>query len=250
VAGAVTGLRVKLGSKTADDQGMARDRAAMLFCAPLPPVHIPRDAPVAIGRHKSCGLSVRREDISRRHAEVRREGDAFVLRDLGSTNGTFVNGEEIGESHRLSPGDHIELGSCTISFCEIDTHANEDDEDPDSVLTMVASRPTGREAFNGDLGEIPTFAVLQVLEIWNKSGILVLDTPDGTGMICFRNGSPFHAETGKLCGFDAALALIGARSGSFRFEPQDVSFESTLECTVTEMLLESCRLEDESRGED
>ncbi|MBW2272728.1 MAG: FHA domain-containing protein [Deltaproteobacteria bacterium] len=206
---------------------------------------------MTIGRHKSCRLSVRREDISRRHAEVSREGSAFFVRDLGSTNGTFVNGEEIGESRRLIPGDRIELGSCTINFCEIDASVNDhDDEDPDSDLTIVSSRPSGREAFNGDLGEIPTYAVLQMLELGNKSGILVLETPDGTGMICFRSGSPVHAETGKLCGFDAALALIGARSGSFRFEPQDVDFESTLECSVTEMLLETCRIEDEQKLED
>jgi hypothetical protein len=227
---------------------MANDRAAMLFCAPLPPVHIADDTPVVIGRHKSCGLAVRCEDISRRHAEVSREGDAYVVRDLGSTNGTFVNGEEIGESHRLAPGDRIELGSCMVNFCEIDGSVNGSHDDPDSLLTLVASRPTGREAFHGDLTAIPTFAVLQVLELGNKTGILSLETPDGSGIICFRNGSPIHAETGKHCGFDAALALIGARLGSFCFEPQDVSFESTLACSVTEMLLEGCRLEDEEKA--
>lgn len=222
----------------------------MLFCAPLPPVQISGEAPVVIGRHKSCDLAIRHEDISRRHAEVSREGDDYLLRDLGSTNGTFVNGQEIAESHRLEPGDHIELGSCTVNFCEIDAGVD-DDGDPDSALTMIAtSRPSGRNAFAGDLAEMPTFAVLQILELGNKTGILVLDTPQDTGMICLRNGSPVHAETGKLCGFDAALSLIAAKTGSFRFEPQDLSMESTLACSVTEILLESCRLEDEEKLQD
>jgi pSer/pThr/pTyr-binding forkhead associated (FHA) protein len=51
--------------------------------------------------------------VSRRHAEVRRVGDAVVVNDLGSTNGTRVNGVPIREQH-LASGDEITVGSTTL----------------------------------------------------------------------------------------------------------------------------------------
>ena len=81
----------------------------MLFCPPLPPLRLTIDEAVAIGRHSSCQLAIRREDISRRHAEVRYEEERFVIRDFGSTNGTYVNGSRLQGVHTLSPGDRIEV---------------------------------------------------------------------------------------------------------------------------------------------
>ena len=52
-------------------------------------------------------------NVSRRHAEVRRAGDTVVVTDLGSTNGTRVNGVPIREQH-LATGDEITVGSTTL----------------------------------------------------------------------------------------------------------------------------------------
>ena len=54
-------------------------------------------------------------NVSRRHAEVRRMGDAVVVADLGSTNGTRVNGIPVREQH-LATGDEITVGSTTLVF--------------------------------------------------------------------------------------------------------------------------------------
>src|SRR5687767_12732360 len=56
-------------------------------------------------------------NVSRRHAEVTRHDDGFVLRDLGSKIGTLVNGEVLGDAaHDLSDGDAITIGDITLSF--------------------------------------------------------------------------------------------------------------------------------------
>ena len=66
-----------------------------------------------IGRGQQADIQVIDEGISRRHAEIVHEGEQIVIRDLGSTNGTYCNGDRIGE-HRLSDGDKIQVGSTTI----------------------------------------------------------------------------------------------------------------------------------------
>ncbi len=66
-----------------------------------------------IGRGQQADIQVIDEGISRRHAEIVHEGDDIVIRDLGSTNGTYCNGDRIAE-HQLSDGDKIQVGSTTI----------------------------------------------------------------------------------------------------------------------------------------
>jgi hypothetical protein len=61
----------------------------------------------------------------------------------------------------------------------------------------------------------------------------------------FENGSPVHAETEKNVGADAALALVNASEGEFSFESQEVAVEQTIQASITELLLEACRQEDE-----
>jgi len=68
-----------------------------------------------IGRGSTADLRLDDTGVSRQHAEVRREGDDVVLVDLGSTNGTSVNGRHV-ERVRLTPGDRIELGHCVLVY--------------------------------------------------------------------------------------------------------------------------------------
>ena len=66
-----------------------------------------------IGRGQQADIQVIDEGISRRHAEIKHNGEEIVIRDLGSTNGTYCNGDKIGE-HVLTDGDKIQVGSTTI----------------------------------------------------------------------------------------------------------------------------------------
>jgi hypothetical protein len=70
---------------------------------------------VVLGRSRSCDLQVPDLNASRRHAEVRREGSDYWLVDLGSTNGTLLNGRRI-EREQLEDGDRITLGSTELVF--------------------------------------------------------------------------------------------------------------------------------------
>ena len=70
---------------------------------------------VIIGRLGESDVVVNDPGVSRQHAEVRRDDDGFAISDLGSTNGTNVNGKAIGE-HRLSDGDRITVGNSVLEF--------------------------------------------------------------------------------------------------------------------------------------
>jgi hypothetical protein len=71
--------------------------------------------PSTIGRLTGCEIEIKDPGASRRHAEVRRRGDDYVLTDLGSTNGTLVNSLTVRE-HVLEDGDRITIGRTTLEF--------------------------------------------------------------------------------------------------------------------------------------
>jgi FHA domain/Domain of unknown function (DUF1707) len=67
-------------------------------------------ARVTIGRAKDCDCVLPQPTVSRHHAELRRDGGRWLLRDLGSRNGTRVNGMRVLEPTEVHPGDRIALG--------------------------------------------------------------------------------------------------------------------------------------------
>ena len=71
---------------------------------------------VSMGRQHDCTIVLADQNVSRHHADVRPSGNGFLLADLGSTNGTKVNGTKIVGTHQLSNGDEIGLGNTTITF--------------------------------------------------------------------------------------------------------------------------------------
>ena len=74
------------------------------------------DAPITFGRNPDNTVVIASARASRRHAEIRREGGDYVLYDLGSANGTVVNGQRLAAPHRLKTGDVIEVGDETFRF--------------------------------------------------------------------------------------------------------------------------------------
>ena len=71
-----------------------------------------------LGRSRECDVVIDDENVSRRHAEVRPSGGAWIVRDLGSTNGVKVNGQRITGAQSLRPGDRIEIGLSTLTYEE------------------------------------------------------------------------------------------------------------------------------------
>ncbi len=97
-----------------------------------------------IGRGREADIRVQGDGISRKHARLRLSGENAVLEDLGSTNGSFVNGEKVS-SRVLADGDKIQVGTATILKY---THHDELDEDFQRQMFESASRDGLTQSYN------------------------------------------------------------------------------------------------------
>jgi hypothetical protein len=74
------------------------------------------DAPLVLGRNPDCDVVLGSASASRRHAEIRAIPAGLLLTDLGSANGTFVNGRRLAAAHLLRPGDVVQIGDESFRF--------------------------------------------------------------------------------------------------------------------------------------
>src|ERR1700733_12452851 len=80
-----------------------------------------RPGDYVIGREPGCEVHVEAELVSRRHAQLTVNFDHVLIEDLGSSNGTFVNGEPVKEATRLWPNQKIQIGSARVEIRRIKT---------------------------------------------------------------------------------------------------------------------------------
>jgi pSer/pThr/pTyr-binding forkhead associated (FHA) protein len=73
----------------------------------------------SIGRHDDCQIRIKSSQVSRRHCELFEAGGKLAIRDLGSSNGTFVNGKKITGQQVLKPGDELTVGTVTLRVSKL-----------------------------------------------------------------------------------------------------------------------------------
>jgi len=93
------------------------------------------DNTLRLGRDASSGIQIHDTEVSRQHAEIRRVDRDFAIRDLHSSNGTFVNGQRV-ERHRLSSGDHVQVGSTLMLYTGPSDGPEEDLAETISIATV------------------------------------------------------------------------------------------------------------------
>ncbi len=77
---------------------------------------------VVLGRHPGCDIRITDDTVSRRHARIVPQGNGFLIEDLGSRNGTYLNGKSVTAPMRLSHLDRIEVFDTTVEFREDRPH--------------------------------------------------------------------------------------------------------------------------------
>jgi pSer/pThr/pTyr-binding forkhead associated (FHA) protein len=216
----------------------------LLVAPPLPPLRLKAGRVFVLGRGLSCDLTLASPAASRRHAELFGREDVWAVRDLGSTNGTFVNDEAVRGERELVPGDEIRIGEQTLHFCHLEAvpDANESGEERTMILAPEQSRP----ALRGDLAEIPPIGLLQMLELEQKTGVLEVETEAGKARLWMDAGRPIHAESGEQQGLEAALEIAALRSGRFVLAGDPTPPRRSMELPMMEVVLEASRRMDEA----
>ena len=105
-------------TKVLDAPSIAKPRLERAVGNGQPPELIELDRfPFTVGRSETCDYQIASTRVSREHAELTRQGEAFRVRDLQSTNGTFLNGQRINGEAPLRDGDLLVIADVEFCFC-------------------------------------------------------------------------------------------------------------------------------------
>jgi putative peptide zinc metalloprotease protein len=108
---------------------------------------VPLDRPLVIGRAPASDLVLDDPSVSRAHAEIVVDEDGAVLKDVGSSYGTFVDGRELSGPVALSDGMHIELGDCRLQVAErVDRAAAGKTVSVPAGISLIVEQPSARRA--------------------------------------------------------------------------------------------------------
>jgi len=212
------------------------------------------DREIVIGRSSDLDMVLVEDMVSRKHAKISTAGGQITIQDLGSTNGTFVNGEKI-KKVRLKEGDRILIGTSIIKLVSVEGGQSAQLTEAEARSRMDQSaqrRPSGPgRPMSGSIEEIPLPDLLQLLSTSRKSGVLSIRGESGLGKIYLRKGQIYYAsidDSFDLAPRKAVYRLLTWQSGTFELEPPDERdvLEEIKESTEA-LLMEGVRQLDELR---
>src|SRR5688572_5050234 len=143
---------------------------------------LPNNKEIVVGRSSELDMVLVEDMVSRRHAKLTVTGDQIFIQDLGSTNGTFVNGEKIKRA-RLSEGDRILIGTSIIKLVAADTSTAGGDAKAKLEDVAQGRRTSQVRTMSGSIAEIPLPDLMQLFSASKKSGVLVIRTDNEVGKI-------------------------------------------------------------------
>jgi pSer/pThr/pTyr-binding forkhead associated (FHA) protein len=206
---------------------------------------------VIVGRSSDLDMVLVEEMVSRRHARIELRAGSVVVEDLGSTNGTFVNGERI-ERAALNEGDRLLIGTSILKLVAVE-------EAPGSrrnlqkvafgkeTIRQQQTSSTGSARMTGNLDEIPLPDLMQLFGTSKKTGTLVLSSVR-TGRLHLSEGLVINAGidgSPQVTPLKAAYRMLAWMEGTFALEPSDGNVEPALGLTAQAYLMEGFRQQDE-----
>jgi hypothetical protein len=208
---------------------------------------------IIIGRSSDLDMVLVEDMVSRKHAKIITDDKGVSIQDLGSTNGTFVNGEKIRRVD-LKDGDRILIGTSIIKIVAVspgDAQPAISENEARSKMQVTANHRPPAKSMSGNIEEIPLPDLLQLLSTSRKSGVVVLRSDWGTGRLFLRKGQIYFATIDD--GFDvpprkAIFRMLGWTQGFFELEPpDDRSVLEELQDSTEGLLMEGMRQLDEFR---
>jgi pSer/pThr/pTyr-binding forkhead associated (FHA) protein len=210
---------------------------------------------IIIGRSSDLDMVLVEDMVSRKHAKISTDEHTVSIQDLGSTNGTFVNGEKV-RAIRLKEGDRILVGTSIIKLVAANSEApipssSMTENEARSRMQVTANRRAEPKMMQGNIEEIPLPDLLQLLSTSRKSGVLVLRSEWGTGRLYLRKGQVYFANVDES--FDvsprkAMFRMLTWDKGLFELEPpDDRTVMEEIQDSTEGLLMEGMRQLDEFR---
>jgi len=208
---------------------------------------------VTIGRSSELDMVLVEDMVSRKHAKITVGPGKVLIEDLGSTNGTFVNGEKIRQA-RLKEGDRILIGTSILKLVQREAGAATELSDAEmrerleEAAQAQASKTNKTSSMTGKIEDIPLPDLLQLFHTSKKNGVLVV-TGAHEGRIYLRQGRVYYAVVDG----DHALGpqksfnrIITWEEGDFELQPPDgQEFMVELDRSTEALLMDALRLLDE-----
>ena len=183
---------------------------------------------VSIGRASDCTIPIKDRYLSRKHAEIIAVGPAWMLKDLGSANGTYLNGSRVERDEALKTGDRIRLGDTEIVFETAERNTDRFIAVKDATASATIAIPVHDIS---DRLEAQDPARLQTLTLLARE--LIEDRPmdELFGFIVDRVMEHLHPSR-------AAIALLGPDGRSFtKVEVRRQDKSDASELTISHTLL-------------
>ncbi len=213
------------------------------------PIHDDRE--IIIGRSSDLDMVLVEDMVSRKHSKITSFGGELTIEDLGSTNGTFVNGERVKYS-KLKDGDRVLIGTSIIKLHKIDedTAKKFEQRSRSARFRQQTRHPTASgRPMSGTIEEIPLPDLLQLLSSSRKSGVLAIRSQRGFAKIYLRNGQIYFCSIDDdfdLKPLKAIYRVLTWEAGAFELQPpDDRSFLEEMQESTEAILMEGMRLLDE-----
>ncbi|MBI3180451.1 MAG: FHA domain-containing protein, partial [Deltaproteobacteria bacterium] len=190
---------------------------------------VPDQGEILIGRASDLDLVLVEDMVSRKHAKVIAAPAGLTIMDLGSTNGTFVNGEKIRRAD-LKKNDRILIGTSILKVIDaaemtMDRLTSPSAKSIKEIMEQAASRAPQASTMSGDLEEVPLPDLLQLFATNKKSGVLDI-SGQKRGKIYIKNGQILTAllmDSPDMAAPKALGRMINWAQGAFRLEPYNES---------------------------
>jgi pSer/pThr/pTyr-binding forkhead associated (FHA) protein len=214
------------------------------------PIRMNRE--IIIGRSSDLDMVLVEDMVSRRHAKITSTDMEVYIQDLGSTNGTFVNGEKISRS-RLNEGDRVLVGTSIMKVVGADERSfSQTEAEARRRLEAGAQRQsTAGRPMSGVIEEIPLPDLLQLLSTSRKSGVLTIASRAGIGKIYMRKGQIYFAAINDNFAIKpqkAIYRMLTWTTGTFELEPSvEMQVMEEVQESTEALLMEGVRLLDEFR---
>jgi hypothetical protein len=218
------------------------------------PIQLPLEKHFTIGRSAGNDITLEDSRASRRHAELYFDGTDFIFNDMGSSNGSFVNGKRT-HSTTLSDHDEVTIGLHTYVYRRV-SDASELESiyeiAKDSNRQMATQEMPNLQTlfppdsdFNGTLATLSIADLCQLLNHTRRNGLLVVQASKGKALVYFSGGEAVQAEYATFIGDEALTALLAEESGHFSFKKEKKPIEKNVKSRLAHLLLEAARLKDE-----